>query len=98
MINETVFTISQCAKAVQFPGGRNKFNNWLKDNKYLQKDGQPYQKYIDNKWFVYIIKRVPKTTIPLMIGVPLVTIDGLAGLRRVVRAKFPICPPCNEMK
>ena len=37
-----------------FVGGRNKLFQWLRDNKFLMKDNEPYQKYIDNGVFVYV--------------------------------------------
>lgn len=40
--------------------GRNKLFDWLRNNKYLMKNNQPYQKYIDNKYFE-IIEYAAKT-------------------------------------
>ena len=37
-----------------FVGGRNKLFQWLRDNKFLMKDNEPYQKYIDNGVFEYV--------------------------------------------
>ena len=37
-----------------FVGGRNKLFQWLRDNKFLMKDNEPYQRYIDNGVFEYV--------------------------------------------
>ena len=37
-----------------FVGGRNKLFQWLRDNKFLMKDNEPYQKYINNGVFEYV--------------------------------------------
>lgn len=34
--------------------GRNKLFDWLRDNKYLRKNNEPYQQYIDNGYFEVI--------------------------------------------
>ena len=37
-----------------FVGGRNKLFKWLRDNNFLMKDNEPYQKYINNGVFEYV--------------------------------------------
>ncbi|HFD2033459.1 TPA: phage antirepressor KilAC domain-containing protein [Clostridium perfringens] len=49
--------IGQFAKVIKDEGikmGRNKLFEWLRDNKYLRKNNEPYQKYIDNELFELI--------------------------------------------
>jgi len=48
LIREWVKTISQ-SEGVKI--GQNKAYRWLRDNKYLMKNNEPYQKYIDNGYF-----------------------------------------------
>ncbi len=79
-----------------FPGGEKKFFVWMREMKYLQSDNSPYQKYIDNGWLVYIMKKVGKANPLLIIGVSRFRILGLSKIDKLVRLHFPICPPCNE--
>lgn len=55
--------IGQFAKVIKDEGikmGRNKLFEWLRENKYLRKNNEPYQKYIDNELFELI--EISKTT------------------------------------
>lgn len=49
-------TLAKLAKKENIKIGRNRLFEWLRDNKYLMSHGkhknEPYQKYIDNGWFV----------------------------------------------
>lgn len=49
-------TLAKLAKKENIKIGRNRLFEWLRDNKYLMFHGkhknEPYQKYIDNGWFV----------------------------------------------
>ena len=94
---EITFSVREIAKFTQFPGGEKKFFEWLRENKYLQINNQPYQKYIDKNWMKYVDKKIERTNTPLVVGVTKITIEGLAGLKKAVRAKFPLCPPCEGL-
>ena len=93
MLTETTFSVREVAKISQFPGGEIKFFKWLRENKYLQKDNQPYQKYRNNDWMKYFDKKIQRTNTLMVVGVPRITIKGLAGLKKAVSNKFPPCPP-----
>lgn len=49
-------TLAKLAKKENIKIGRNRLFEWLRDNKYLMSNGkhknEPYQKYVDNGWFV----------------------------------------------
>lgn len=49
-------TLAKLAKKENIKIGRNRLFEWLRDNKYLMSHGkhknEPYQKYVDNGWFV----------------------------------------------
>ena len=49
-------TLAKLAKKENIKIGRNRLFEWLRDNKYLMSHGkhknEPYQKYVDNEWFV----------------------------------------------
>jgi len=91
----TTFSIAQVAKMTQFPGGEMKFFEWLRANKYLQPNNEPYQQYIRRNWFVYVPKTVYNNGVNkrIVVGVPRVTIIGLGSLKRAVSRNFPPCKP-----
>lgn len=81
-----VLTFGDAAKSLKI--GRQKFINWLKDNKYIQRDRVPYQVSIDNGWLESSIrpqfvtdsgKIVPPTTY--------VTGKGIVYFQRKLTAK-----------
>lgn len=47
-------TFSKLIKEEGIKLGRNKLFEWLRNNKYLLKNNQPYQRYIDNNYFEII--------------------------------------------
>lgn len=52
MKNTNYYSIGEAAKLVGFPGGRNKFYSWMRENEILNIQNYPEQKYRSNKWFV----------------------------------------------
>lgn len=50
------FTMSQTAKALKLPYGRNTLFNKLKDMKLLFKNNEPYQEYVNSNYFKVITK------------------------------------------
>lgn len=52
--NTDSIEIGTFAKLIKDEGidmGRNKLYQWLRDNKYLRNNNEPYQKYIENEYF-----------------------------------------------
>ena len=89
------FSIGQAAKLIDFPGGRQKFYNWLRAKNFILNDNFPSQVMMDRGWFK-IAKLLGDEEGPLVFkAVPRVTIQGLAGLEKIKLREFPICEPCK---
>jgi phage antirepressor YoqD-like protein len=91
------FSIRETAKIIKFPGGEKQFFSWLRDNRYLMKNNEPYQRYINNGWFELVTKTNHKTNPKMVITVTLVKLKGAASLEKIVMQKFPPCVPCNQI-
>ena len=94
MIKQQLFSIGTVAKMTDFPGGQKRMFIWLRDNGYLQRNNEPYQRFIDNGWMVLLESKIYHEDPPRIVPVPKVTIKGLAGLKRVIDEQFPVCAPC----
>lgn len=94
----TTYSIAEVAKTTNYPGGEYQFFNWLRKYGYLLDNNQPSQAQINRGWFVLVSKvqedKFNRRTIP----VARVTLRGMAGLERVIKKAFPICPPCEKAK
>ena len=69
------FSLRKTAKLVNYTGGLIKFTEYLRNNKYVMKDLEPYQEYIDRGYFTYSRKYIK--TINRQVCVTEVTIKGL---------------------
>lgn len=96
--SELTFSIAEVAKMTNFPGGEHQFFIWLRKYGYLLENNQPSQVQINRGWFVLVSKVLNGIEVRRTIPVPRVTIKGLAGLERVIKKAFPICPPCDKAK
>jgi phage antirepressor YoqD-like protein len=94
--SELTFSIAEVAKMTNFPGGEHKFFAWLRKYGYLLENNQPSQVQMKRKWFVLESKVHYGIMVRRTIPVARVTIKGLAGLERVIKKAFPICPPCEK--
>lgn len=92
------FSVAEVAKMSNFPGGQHKFFAWLRKHGYLLENNQPSQVQIKREWFVLESKVQHGIMVRRTIPVARVTIKGLAGLERVIKKAFPICPPCEKVK
>ena len=67
------FSLSQTAKALKLPYGRNTLNDKLKEMKIFMQSGEPYQEYISTGHFKVVTKHTP-------IGLKTVTLATGKGL------------------
>lgn len=96
--SELTFSIAEVAKMTNFPGGEHKFFAWLRKYGYLLENNQPSQVQINRGWFVLVSKVQIGIETKRTFPVTRVTLTGLAGLERLIKKVFPICPPCDKAK
>ncbi len=94
--NELTFSIAEVAKMTNFPGGEHQFFGWLRKYGYLLENNQPSQVQINRGWFVLVSKVQESNVIRRTVPVARVTLKGIAGLERVMKKVFPVCPPCEK--
>jgi len=94
--NINSFSVSETAKIIKFPGGEKKFFSWLRDNGYLMKNNEPYQRYINYGWFELVTKTIHTTNPKMVVPVTLVKLKGDSKLEKIIMEKFPPCIPCNQ--
>ena len=98
ILSVTSFSIAEVAKLTNYPGGEHQFFIWLRKYGYLLENNQPSQVQINRGWFVLVSKVLNGIEVRRTTPVARVTLKGLAGLERVIRKAFPICPPCDKVK
>ncbi len=77
--------MAQAAKVLNMGIGRNKLFELLRDNKVLQQDNQPYQKYIDCGYFRVIESKFTKPTGDTSINLKTVVYQkGLNHIRKLI--------------
>ncbi len=95
MLTKTLLSVSEAAMLIQFPGGEITFFKWLRENKFLQENNQPYEKYKSAGWFVYTAEELSEENKSNFITpVTKVTIKGLYGLQKKIKSFTTPCPPC----
>ena len=94
--NELTFSIAEVAKMTSFPGGEHQFFAWLRKYGYLLENNHPSQIQINRGWFVLVSKVQNGSETRRTIPVARVTLKVLAGLERVIKKAFPMCPPCEK--
>lgn len=89
----TTFSIKTGAKLVRFPGGEKKFAAWMRNQSFLLDKNEPYQKYVDQGWFIMELATIHKANPPFKVPVSRITLKGLTELEKVVFDQFHK-PPC----
>jgi phage antirepressor YoqD-like protein len=86
---ETVFTLNQAAKLLNFEIGRTRLMKLFRDWGLLLKKNEPSQSMIDRGYMLYFLKRIEKDgKLVKTVPVTLVTIQGLAYLKRIIQRKL----------
>ena len=86
---DTVLTLSQTAKLLNFKMGRTKFMSLLRESGLLLKNNEPSQAMIDEGYMVFKLKTIRVDGQKMDVVVTLVTIKGLLFLkRRIYRQLF----------
>ena len=83
--SKTAIEMAAVAKVLNFNGvGRNKLFEILRDERILQSDNIPYQKYIDNGWFRTIEQKYSKDGETYINIKTLVYQKGVDGIRKMI--------------
>lgn len=86
--SKTAIEMAAVAKVLNFNGvGRNKLFEILRDEKVLQNDNIPYQKYIDNGWFRTIEQKYSKDGETYINIKTLVYQKGVDGIRKILEKR-----------
>lgn len=76
------------AKVINMGIGRNKLFEFLRNNKVLMQNNQPYQYYIDLGWFRVIESKYTKPTGDICINLKTVVFQkGVDGIRKLIKQK-----------
>lgn len=79
--------MSQAAKIIGMGYGRNKLFEFLRDNGVLRDNNEPYQRYIDAKWFRVIEQKWTDTKGDTRINIKtMVYQKGLDGIIKLIRS------------
>lgn len=86
--SKTAIEMAAVAKVLNFKGvGRNKLFEILRDEKVLQSDNIPYQKYIDNGWFRTIEQKYTKDGETHINIKTLVFQKGVDAIRKILEGR-----------
>ena len=86
--SKTAIEMAAVAKVLNFNGvGRNKLFEILRDERVLQSDNIPYQKYIDNGWFRTIEQKYSKDGETYINIKTLVYQKGVDGIRKILEKR-----------
>lgn len=86
--SKTAIEMAAVAKVLNFNGiGRNKLFEILRDERILQSDNIPYQKYIDNGWFRTIEQKYSKDEETYINIKTLVYQKGVDGIRKILEKR-----------
>lgn len=86
--SKTAIEMAAVAKVLNFKGvGRNKLFEILRDERVLQSDNIPYQKYIDNGWFRTIEQKYSKDGETYINIKTLVYQKGVDGIRKIIEKR-----------
>lgn len=81
--------IQAVAKTLNMGIGRNKLFEFLRNQKVLMPQNQPYQKYVDMGWFRVIESKFNKPNGDVCINLKTVVFQkGLDGIRRLVKTNY----------
>lgn len=95
-ITDGTFSVGQVAKLVHFPGGTQKFYEWLRSKKFILKDNFPSQQMVDRGWFKMPKPIIDSENMIVIKAIPRITSRGIVGLEQIVSKEFPICKPCKQ--
>lgn len=86
--SKTAIEMAAVAKVLNFKSvGRNKLFEILRDERILQSDNIPYQKYIDNGWFRTIEQKYSKDGETYINIKTLVYQKGVDGIRKILEKR-----------
>lgn len=86
--SKSAIEMAAVAKVLNFNGiGRNKLFEILRDERVLQNDNIPYQKYIDNGWFRTIEQKYSKDGETYINIKTLVYQKGVDGIRKILEKR-----------
>ena len=85
---ETTFTLNQAAKLLNFEIGRTRLMKLLREWELLLNNNEPSQSMIARKYMLYLLKPILRKGKPFKVPVTVVTIEGLAYLKRLINVKL----------
>lgn len=82
------------AKLTRFVGGERMFMAWLRENKFLMSNNEPYQRYVNYGWFIVTTRTIHKANPKFSVPVTRITFQGMKKLEKLVYEKChkPNCP------
>lgn len=76
------------AKVINMGMGRNKLFEFLRNNKVLMQNNQPYQSYVDMGWFRIIESKYTKPSGDIYINLKTVVFQkGVDGIRKLIKQR-----------
>ena len=84
--SKTAISMNEVAKVLNVKGyGRNNLFEFLRENKILQNNNVPYQRYVDNGWFRVIEQKYMKNGEPVVTTKTLVYQKGVDAIRKMLK-------------
>lgn len=89
---ETWYSMSKAAKLICTNMGRQKLYIFLRERKILMNDKEPYQKYINQKYFKYVLKAITDKNGKVLFYQPviLVSVKGLFFIKGLLEQKTDV--------
>lgn len=84
--SKTAISMNEVAKVLNVKGyGRNNLFEYLRQNKILQNNNVPYQRYVDSGWFRVIEQKYMKNGEPVITTKTLVYQKGVDAIRKMLK-------------
>lgn len=84
--SKTAISMNEVSKVLNVKGyGRNNLFEFLRENKILQNNNVPYQRYVDNGWFRVIEQKYMKNGEPVVTTKTLVYQKGVDAIRKMLK-------------
>lgn len=84
--SKTAISMNEVAKVLNVKGyGRNNLFEYLRQNKILQNNNVPYQRYVDSGWFRVIEQKYMKNGEPVVTTKTLVYQKGVDAIRKMLK-------------
>ena len=84
--SKTAISMNEVAKVLNVKGyGINNLFEFLRENKILQNNNVPYQRYVDNGWFRVIEQKYMKNGEPVVTTKTLVYQKGVDAIRKMLK-------------